>query len=185
MEQHYIRRSFAAMLFDLFGKHRQSLTYGCAEPYRAKDSRITYIDVSTSRVFVVPWFQCWNAFVPFRFKQLDVSPLRETSKPRETRRYFVRIMIAFDNDDGDSRFFKSSQADHRVICSLRIDIATIEQVSGDQHEIDSATDCVSIYHILPRAKEIACAVRQVVAFDAEMYVRYMKESGHDLTTSIT
>jgi hypothetical protein len=65
-----------------------------------------------------------------------------------------------------------------VIGGLRVYVATVEEIARNEDEIDSSGYCIAVDDFLPRAKEIARAIRQVVSPDAEMYVGYVEESGH-------
>lgn len=80
------------------------------------------------------------------------------------------IVIAFDDDHGDARFHKFAQHKHGVVSRLRIDVATVEEVAGDDDEIDVTANRVALDDLLPRAKKIARAVRQIVPLDAQMNV---------------
>jgi hypothetical protein len=65
-----------------------------------------------------------------------------------------------------------------VIGGLRVYVAAVEEIARDEYEIDSSRDGVALDYFLPRTKEIARSIRQVISPDAKMYVGYVKESGH-------
>src|SRR5436305_7290592 len=97
------------------------------------------------------------------------------------RRRFVLIVGAFDDDERDARFVELSQHEHRVIGGLRINVAAIKKIAGDDHEIDAAREGVVFNDFTPGAEEIARAVWQIVALDAEVYVCDVKKSCHAIS----
>src|SRR5205085_12093021 len=96
------------------------------------------------------------------------------------RRRFMLIVVAFDDDDGDARLVELPQHEHRVVSGLRVYVAAVEKVAGDDHEVDAAPERVSFDDVAPGAEEVAGAVRQVVALDAEVNVCDVEKSGHAL-----
>jgi hypothetical protein len=68
-----------------------------------------------------------------------------------------------------------------MVGCLGIDFALIEKVTGDNNEVDSPFDCVTLEHFAPGSKEVKSPVGQVVPPYPQMNVGYVKESRHLLT----
>ena len=88
------------------------------------------------------------------------------------------IVIAFDDYDRNVCLFELSEHHHRVVSGLRIDVTAVEEVSGNDHKIDPAGEGGALDDLLPRAKKIARAVREIVPLDAQMNVGDVKKPGH-------
>jgi hypothetical protein len=73
---------------------------------------------------------------------------------------------------------KAAQHGHGVVCGLRLDVAAVEEVASHENEIYAARDCEALDHLSPGAEEIARAVGQVISFDAEMNIGYVKKPCH-------
>jgi hypothetical protein len=90
----------------------------------------------------------------------------------------VLVVIALDHEDGDPLLLKPAQHRHRVIRRLRFYVAAVEQVARYDDEVYAAGDGVAFDHLAPGPEEIARPVGQVISFDAEMNVSYVKKSCH-------
>src|SRR5204862_7217307 len=61
---------------------------------------------------------------------------------------------------------------------LRVNVAAVKKIAGNEDEINPPPQCVALDDIAPGAKEVAGAIRQIVALDAEVNVCNVKKSGH-------
>src|SRR6185295_3639918 len=94
---------------------------------------------------------------------------------------FMLIVVAFDDNDRDACFIELPQHEHRVIGGLRVNIAAIKKVAGDDHEINPAGDGMAFNDFTPGAEKVARAVWQIVALDAEMNICDVEKSCHAIS----
>lgn len=88
------------------------------------------------------------------------------------------IVITFDYENWNSLLLKATQHGHRVICCLRFYVPAVEEITRYNHEIYAPSDGVTLDHFSPGSKEIARPVGQVISFDAEVNISYVKKPCH-------
>src|ERR1051325_2107868 len=150
---------------------------------RAEDARARDVDVRTFALLFVPRHEREMArFVVRRLKQFEIAPTRERTHPTVIRDRVLLIVIAFDGDDRNPRVVQQSETRHRMVHRFRLNLARVEKIARDEHEINFALNGVKLHHVEPRARKILDALVQVVTSAAEMYIRDMEEFHNDTHT---
>jgi hypothetical protein len=80
-------------------------------------------------------------------------------------------VIPFDCDDGNSSVLQKLKARERVVHRLRINIAAVEEVARDEHEVNTVRHRVAFDNVVPTVEKILRALFEIVSAAAEVYVR--------------
>ena len=91
-------------------------------------------------------------------------------------------MIALNGDHRNPGVVQQTEARHRMVHRFRLNLARVEKIARDQHEINLALNSVKLNHVEPRARKILAALVQVIAPAAQMYIRDMEEFHNDTQT---
>ena len=87
-------------------------------------------------------------------------------------------MVSLDHDHRDAGGSKLVKAGNRVVHGLRLNPARIEEVAGDQDEIDLLSNRVALDHVLPRIEKITRPLLGTVPANPKMQIGKMKELRH-------
>ena len=80
------------------------------------------------------------------------------------------VVIAFDGYDGNACILQSLKTCYGMVHCLRVNVSAVEEVSGDEYEVNAVRDGVILNDVVPGAKEIFGALFQIVAAAAQMYI---------------
>jgi hypothetical protein len=90
-------------------------------------------------------------------------------------------VIALDGDDGDARRAQQVETRDGVVHRFGFDLARIEEVARDEHEINLAPDGVGLDYVEPRFGKVLHALVEIVAATAQVHVRDVEELHNNLS----
>ncbi len=135
-----------------------------------------YVHVRARALVLVPRHEPEAALrVRLRLQQLNEAPLGERAHPAVLGDGVALVVVALDGDDGDAGVLQEVESGDGVVHRLRVNVAAVEEVAGDEDEINAVRDGVRGDYLVPGPEKILRALLQVVAAAAQMYVREMQE----------
>jgi hypothetical protein len=90
----------------------------------------------------------------------------------------VLVVITLDYDDRNPLILQEAQHSHSMICRLRLHVPPVEEITGYHDEIYAARYRISLDYLSPCSEEIGGPVGEVIPFDAEMNISYVKKPCH-------
>jgi hypothetical protein len=82
-------------------------------------------------------------------------------------------VVALDGDHRHAGVPQELEAGEGVVHRLRVDVAPVEEVSRDEHEVHLVRQRVGRNHVVPAPEEILRALLDVVAPAAQVDVRHV------------
>ena len=86
------------------------------------------------------------------------------------------IVIAFNGDDRDASLFQQFKTGDCMIHRLRVYVAAVKEITGDEHEINGVRDGVIRNHVIPGTEKILRPLFQIITAATEVYVCHMEKS---------
>jgi hypothetical protein len=82
-------------------------------------------------------------------------------------------VVTLNGDDGNTCILQKLEAGERVVHRLRVDVAPVEEVARDEHEVHLVRQRVMLDHVEPAPEEVLRTLLKVIAPAAQVDVRHV------------
>ncbi|MNY08791.1 hypothetical protein D3C86_1416640 [compost metagenome] len=145
-------------------------------PLGAHDPHALEIQVAAVVLVVAPGVQHDAAvLLVLGLEQPEPAPVRQVAQPGDLARMTRAVVVALDGEDGDPRLLELLEDDGRLGQDPRLDVALVEEVARDHHEVHALLHPVADDDVVQRAEEVLAALLVVVRGGAKVDVGDVQE----------